>query len=228
MRNFFSRLEAFARICVSGFLFDPEIFTSDPVKPSYPEMPNGPSVNVNSALSRQPSSRSQGLWSRGAFSRRLRELQDMLVRPFSLPTRRPRHEAPMVPVRTRPDSSRLAGKAMAPGQHGHFYITDASQTGYFHKLLKSDNSQYVSLPFQLSMDQAQDKTKRNMPYLRQGWCRIDFIAIVGFWVDFALATTGLERGSHHIGVFRAMSVMRTARLLTVTSGTAVRIILQYS
>lgn len=47
------------------------------------------------------------------------------------------------------------------------------------------------------------------------------VAILSFWAMFALATTGLERGQHHIGLFRAMSVVRTARLLAVTSGTTV-------
>jgi hypothetical protein len=47
------------------------------------------------------------------------------------------------------------------------------------------------------------------------------VAIVSFWICFGLAMGGVERGQYHIGVFRAMSVIRTARLLTVTSGTTV-------
>ena len=38
-----------------------------------------------------------------------------------------------------------------------------------------------------------------------------------------LAMAGVERGTYHIGVFRAMSVLRTARLLAITSGTTVRV-----
>jgi voltage-dependent calcium channel len=48
------------------------------------------------------------------------------------------------------------------------------------------------------------------------------IAIIGFWISFGLATGGLERGQDHIGIFRALSVLRTARLLTITAGTTVR------
>ena len=69
------------------------------------------------------------------------------------------------------------------------------------------------------------------------------MAVCSFWVCFALAVTGVERGGAglglergvtggiggqgeggegwHVGVFRAMSVLRTARLLAVTSGTTV-------
>ena len=80
---------------------------------------------------------------------------------------------------------------------------------------------FISLPFQLDLQVSRSKIERNIPYLRQGWGRIDFLAVIGFWVSFALATGGLERGSHHIGIFRALSVLRTARLLAVTNGTAV-------
>jgi len=87
---------------------------------------------------------------------------------------------------------------------------------------KNPQSDPISLPFRLSVDQFHDKTHRNVPYLRQSWTRIDFVAIVSFWITFGLAMAGIERGAHHIGVFRAMSVIRTARLLTITSGTTVR------
>ncbi|KAG1784890.1 uncharacterized protein HD556DRAFT_1314690 [Suillus plorans] len=40
-----------------------------------------------------------------------------------------------------------------------------------------------------------------------------------FWLSFALAMAGVERGSHHVAVFRAMTVLRIARLLAITSGT---------
>lgn len=80
----------------------------------------------------------------------------------------------------------------------------------------------LRLPFVLSLAQAQSKTERNVPYLRQSWGRIDLIAIVGFWVSFSLSVLGLERGdNHHIGLFRAMSVLRLGRLLGITSGTTV-------
>lgn len=77
------------------------------------------------------------------------------------------------------------------------------------------------LPFQFSMRLARDITRRNLPYLRHSWTRIDAIAVVAFWITFILAQTGVERGQYHVGIFRALSVLRTARLLTITSGTTV-------
>ncbi|KAG1818339.1 hypothetical protein EV424DRAFT_976258 [Suillus variegatus] len=40
-----------------------------------------------------------------------------------------------------------------------------------------------------------------------------------FWLSFALAMAGVERGSHHVAAFRAMTVLRIARLLAITFGT---------
>lgn len=86
---------------------------------------------------------------------------------------------------------------------------------------ESDPDALVSLPFRLDIQMAWSKIVRNIPYLRQSWGRVDFVAVIGFWVSFVLATAGLERGTHHIGIFRALSVLRTARLLSITNGTAV-------
>jgi hypothetical protein len=98
-----------------------------------------------------------------------------------------------------------------------------SQPTFFTKALHSDRDQsnVVSLPFRLNVESLHDKIHRSVPYLRQSWGRIDFVAISSFWITFALAKFGFERGSHHIGVFRAMSVLRTARLLAISSGTTV-------
>ena len=86
---------------------------------------------------------------------------------------------------------------------------------------KSDPDTLISLPFSLDVQLARSKLARNIPYLRQSWGRVDSVAVFGFWVSFVLATLGLERGTYHIGIFRALSVLRTARLLSVTNGTAV-------
>jgi hypothetical protein len=62
-----------------------------------------------------------------------------------------------------------------------------------------------------------------MPYLRQSWNRIDFLSIMCFWISFGLAAGGVEKGlTLHIGIFRALSVLKVSRLLAVTSGTTVR------
>ena len=99
--------------------------------------------------------------------------------------------------------------------------TDANPLGTGHS--KYPNGDFLALPFRLSIFNLHSKTQRNVPYLRQSWTRIDFLAILCFWITFGLATTGFEHGigGLHIGVFRAISAIRTARLLTVTSGTTV-------
>lgn len=79
----------------------------------------------------------------------------------------------------------------------------------------------LALPFRLSVTNAAAQTRRNAPYLRHSWSRIDATAILLFWAFFALAWAGVERGAHHIRIFRALSALRTARLLTITSGTTV-------
>ncbi|KAJ7058571.1 Ion transport protein-domain-containing protein [Mycena amicta] len=83
----------------------------------------------------------------------------------------------------------------------------------------SSKPEIISLPFRLSIQHAADLTRRNAPYLRHSWSRIDAIAIVAFWTTFFLATFGMENNEHHIRIFRALSALRTARLLTATSGT---------
>ena len=78
------------------------------------------------------------------------------------------------------------------------------------------------LPFQFSVNLARRVTRRNLPYLRHSWTRTDAVSVVAFWITFVMAQTGVEHSAtHHIGVFRALSVLRTARLLSVTSGTTV-------
>ena len=97
---------------------------------------------------------------------------------------------------------------------GNILRSDASQT--------SDGKEYLGLPFRLSVYTAQSKVERNVPYLRHSWNRIDFIAIVAFWISFSLSMAGVEREpNRHIAVFRALSVLRTSRLLAVTNGTSV-------
>lgn len=57
-------------------------------------------------------------------------------------------------------------------------------------------------------------------FLRHGFNRLDFIAVVAFWISFALGTTGLE-SRHSIYVFRMLSCLRILRLLALTKGNLV-------
>lgn len=57
-------------------------------------------------------------------------------------------------------------------------------------------------------------------FLRHGFNRLDFIAIVSFWISFVLSITGLE-SKHNLYVFRMLSCLRIIRLLALTKGNLV-------
>ncbi|KAI5121745.1 hypothetical protein M0805_009034 [Coniferiporia weirii] len=120
---------------------------------------------------------------------------------------------------------------MPPPHHMHD-PRGASKPTFFSRALRSaatedasggegkHTQEYIGLPFRLSVYTAQDHVARGVPYLRHSWTRLDCVAVLAFWIAFALAQTGTERSaSRHIAVFRALSVLRTSRLLAVTSGT---------
>lgn len=80
----------------------------------------------------------------------------------------------------------------------------------------------VHHPFQVAIEKQQSLSEQNQPYLRHSWNRIDFVAVVSFWIMFGLAITGAETElNRHLYIFRAMSVLRVSRLLAVTTGTTV-------
>nr|POF21044.1 calcium-channel protein cch1 [Quercus suber] len=68
--------------------------------------------------------------------------------------------------------------------------------------------------------QAQKKRLAHRAFLRHSFNRLDFVAVVSFWVSLVIAIAGVE-ASHHIWVFRMMSCLRIIRLLGITSGTSV-------
>ncbi|EIW66778.1 hypothetical protein TREMEDRAFT_40774 [Tremella mesenterica DSM 1558] len=77
------------------------------------------------------------------------------------------------------------------------------------------------LPFQRAVARQQALAAYGRPYLRHSWHRIDLVAVVAFWLMFILAVIGQEATStYHVYLFRALSVLRAARLLVVTSGTS--------
>ena len=79
----------------------------------------------------------------------------------------------------------------------------------------------VEAPFQHAVAKQQSLYTAGRPYLRHSWHRIDMLAVVAFWITFLLAITHQEAtASHHIYIFRSMSVLRAGRLLVITSGTS--------
>ncbi|KAJ6445532.1 protein phosphatase 2A regulatory subunit cdc55 [Purpureocillium lavendulum] len=57
-------------------------------------------------------------------------------------------------------------------------------------------------------------------FLRHGFNRLDFVAVVSYWVAFILGITGLEH-RYHLYVFKMLSCLRILRLLSLTHGTAI-------
>ena len=220
-------MECFGRICVSGLILDPEapftsIFTS-PLKPSRDEPIRSA---ITPGLAHTPSVNRSGVARTHTLGHRLRQMKDNFFEPFAL-----HHRSAMdtttggAPANNRTRSGTetrtpMIEKMIAKVQRTHDIIRDPKSTSMAN-FLRSDKPDTVSLPFKLIIEQSHQSTRRNMPYLRQSWNRIDFLSILCFWVSFALATGGVERGAIHIGIFRAISVLKVSRLLAVTSGTTV-------
>jgi hypothetical protein len=57
-------------------------------------------------------------------------------------------------------------------------------------------------------------------FLRHSFNRLDFVAVISFWISFALTTVNYEN-RHHVYVFRMLSCLRTLSLLGLTSGTSI-------
>lgn len=57
-------------------------------------------------------------------------------------------------------------------------------------------------------------------FMRHSFNRLDFLAVICYWITFFLSITGLE-SEHRLYVFRMISCLRILRLLALTNGTAV-------
>ncbi|KAI7195232.1 calcium channel-like protein subunit Cch1 [Hortaea werneckii] len=68
--------------------------------------------------------------------------------------------------------------------------------------------------------QAQKKRLAYRAFLRHSFNRLDFVAVVSFWISFVMSVIGVEASSH-VYVFRMLSCLRILRLLGITSGTSV-------
>lgn len=75
-----------------------------------------------------------------------------------------------------------------------------------------------SLPKTMEEQQRYQLARR--AFLRHGFNRLDFVAVVSFWISFVIGITGMEK-QHHLYVFRMLSCLRILRLLALTKGNAV-------
>ncbi|KAJ3763499.1 Ion transport protein-domain-containing protein [Lentinula raphanica] len=195
-------LEAFARICVSGFIFDPEIsastFFTSPLAdtPDISVPPQSTSTSNNLPRQLALSTESGGPLSRGlSITERFNRLNRNIKRPFelsnsnnSLADSHIRNHNPSISqtIPANPVTEKLKHVAQA----SHSVLREPSQPTFFSSVLRSDRKdpqEPLSLPFKLSISQSHNKIIRSVPYLRQSWGRIDFVAILGFWISFILA-----------------------------------------
>ena len=186
--------------------------------------PSSPSDTLHRSGSLSRGSLKRG----GTIIRQFKNIGDVFLRTFALRgppsyymTGSAYHDAPSQMIRS---NSYPLEHANNPPEEMRI-IRQASDSTYRSQVHQSGSGELLSLPFRLNINHIHEKAHRNVPYLRQSWTRIDFVAIVSFWIAFGLAMFGVERGRFHIGIFRALSVIRTARLLTITSGTTVRLLL---
>ncbi|KAI9373064.1 Ion transport protein-domain-containing protein [Aspergillus egyptiacus] len=79
-----------------------------------------------------------------------------------------------------------------------------------------------SMEQQLADDPLQKRRIRlaHRAFLRHSFNRLDFVAVVSYWVAFVLSLSG-EESRHRLYVFRMLSCLRILRLLALTSGTSV-------
>lgn len=75
-------------------------------------------------------------------------------------------------------------------------------------------------PEPTSAEEQQRQKLARRAFLRHSLNRIDFVAIVSFWISLILSVTGIE-GQKHLYVFRMLSCFRILRLLYLTNGTSV-------
>jgi len=75
-------------------------------------------------------------------------------------------------------------------------------------------------PEPTSAEEQQRQQLARRAFLRHSLNRIDFLAVVCFWISLILSITGIE-GSRHLYVFRMLSCLRILRLLYLTNGTTV-------
>ncbi|KAF8267602.1 hypothetical protein EI94DRAFT_1801508 [Lactarius quietus] len=211
--HFLHNFEAFSRMCVSGLVLDAEvpiyaIFTY-PFSSDHSTCATSNTPVVHSVVaSAHPS---PSLSREGTLLHHLRSFYGNATRPFALSRLRYDFPAPLGatsaaassptlvdtthPARKRADTSAtLLEKAPASSS------TVATATPYLPP------QETLVLPFQLSMSLERNIMRRNLPYLRDSWTRIDVIAVATFWITCVLAQTGVERGRYHIGIFLVLSI----------------------
>ncbi|EJT98090.1 hypothetical protein DACRYDRAFT_118858 [Dacryopinax primogenitus] len=196
-------LEALARILVSGLILDPET----PLRSLWAPFPDSSRVTEQGTLHR--------------FRTRFKQVIDLPHRSASgRNLSRVGTNSSVGEKSGTSSSTTLNGNVYA---NGNTYATPAQRKVYMENPSSTalmGSLRQIETPFQAAVRRQNVLSLQSRPYLRHAWTRIDAIAVVSFWIMFGLAVSGLETGpTQHIFIFRALSVLRAARLLTITSGT---------
>lgn len=214
-------IEMFARIVVSGFVLDPEIKPSSvldwlkDLAPGDNFAQRAHSVRRKVFEQRAPYSQSSAALN-ATSTTSLGEkaggpkvtLSLALVSHLNLASAHGSRTDPQSHTPTTPHMRKPANNA------SQTHIQSQSGTWYLH--------QNTATPFQIAVARQRILSEHSSTYLRHSWNRTDFVAVCSFWIMFGLAVSGMETQENaHVYVFRALSVLRTARLLAVTKGTSV-------
>ncbi|KHN98590.1 cation channel family protein [Metarhizium album ARSEF 1941] len=98
-------------------------------------------------------------------------------------------------------------------------VIGSSQTELQHSIFsRSFTTIMQTLPSTIEEQQRYQLARR--AFLRHSFNRLDFVAVVSFWVAFLLGITGIE-SQHRIYLFRMLGCLRILRLLALTHGTAI-------
>ena len=211
-------------MCVSGLILDPEVPISALFTP--PSIDNPLQPTTTTSILRPAPAASTQLGRKRTLLHRFQDFYGNMKRPFALATR---YDSSPMATSAAASSVTLVGPAPPGRKRTNTTATllektpsaSSNMTGPAAYTQQQWQKDVLILPFQFSVNVARGVTRRHLPYLRHSWTRTDALSVISFWITFVLAQTGVEHGSYHIGLFRALSVLRTARLLAITSGTTV-------
>lgn len=99
-------------------------------------------------------------------------------------------------------------------------VRQAPQEQQFVPAFQRSFTMMHGMPGEVSLKEQQRLHLARRAFLRHGFNRLDFIAVVAFWIAFVLGVTGLE-SKHNVYVFRMLSSLRIIRLLALTKGNLV-------
>lgn len=226
-------LEILARIIVSGLVINPPPLYAAPIPTAHEDHSGTSDATTKQSFSTSPEhkrqmSRSNTLDTLGLFGGNLKSTAQKVLAGNSGLTESYFESRRASATATQTQTITLASSA----PHTHDPLSTHQQSRHpARHVNQSETSMFLSestapsfwqntkTPFAEAFEKQRVQAVHHA-FLRHSWNRVDVVAVVAFWIAFALALGGQESANHHhIYIFRALSVLRCARLLTATSGT---------